>query len=58
MFLQDLSDPLMVMFEQPEEAEGATDQEENTFEVTEAIPDVELFGFKINTRSIQVFSGV
>ncbi|XP_019738812.1 uncharacterized protein LOC109523838 isoform X4 [Hippocampus comes] len=54
----DLSDPLMVMFEQPEEEEGAVAQEENTFEVTEAIPDVELFGFKINTRSIQVFSGV
>ncbi|XP_077404314.1 uncharacterized protein crybg2 [Vanacampus margaritifer] len=54
-----LSDPLMVMFEQPEEEEeGAVAQEENTFEVTEAIPDVELFDYKINTRSIQVFSGL
>ncbi|XP_061615340.1 uncharacterized protein LOC133470697 [Phyllopteryx taeniolatus] len=54
----DLSEPLMVMFEQPEDEEGAPAQEENTFEVTEAIPDVELFDYKINTRSIQVFSGV
>ncbi|XP_077362514.1 uncharacterized protein crybg2 [Festucalex cinctus] len=54
----DLSDPLMVMFEQPEEEEGAVAQDENTFEVTEAIPDVELFDYKINTRSIQVFSGL
>nr|XP_057903558.1 uncharacterized protein LOC131102084 isoform X2 [Doryrhamphus excisus] len=53
----DLSDPLMVMFEQPEEEEGGATQEENTFEVTEAIPDVELFGYRTNTRSIQVFSG-
>ncbi len=48
-------DPLMVMFEQPEEQEG--EQEENTFEVTEAIPDVELFGYKTSTRSIHVLSG-
>ncbi|XP_061671087.1 uncharacterized protein LOC133498354 [Syngnathoides biaculeatus] len=55
----DLSEPLMVMFEQPEEEEeGAPAQEENTFEVTEAIPDVELFDYKTHTRSIQVFSGV
>ncbi|XP_054620535.1 uncharacterized protein crybg2 [Dunckerocampus dactyliophorus] len=53
----DLSDPLMVMFEQPEEEEGAGTQEENTFEVMEAIPDVELFGYRTNSRSIQVFSG-
>ncbi|XP_037549013.1 beta/gamma crystallin domain-containing protein 1 [Nematolebias whitei] len=51
----DLSDPLMVMFEQPEEQQGVT--EENTFEVTEAIPDVELFGFKTFTHSIHVLSG-
>uniref|UniRef100_A0A3Q3GR62 Uncharacterized LOC108250174 n=2 Tax=Kryptolebias marmoratus TaxID=37003 RepID=A0A3Q3GR62_KRYMA len=51
----DLSDPLMVMFEQPEEEEGVT--EEKAFEVTEAIPDVELFGFKASTHSIQVLSG-
>ncbi|XP_070403426.1 beta/gamma crystallin domain-containing protein 2 [Nothobranchius furzeri] len=51
----DLTDPLMVMFEQPEEEEGVT--EENTFEVTEAIPDVELFNYKASTRSIHVLSG-
>lgn len=46
----------MVMFEQPEEElEGM--QEENTFEVTEAIPDVELFEYKTSTRSIHVLSG-
>uniref|UniRef100_A0A668ASC0 PR domain containing 1b, with ZNF domain n=1 Tax=Myripristis murdjan TaxID=586833 RepID=A0A668ASC0_9TELE len=51
----DLTDPLVVLFEQPEEERD--DQEENTFEVTEAIPDVELFGYKATTRSIQVVSG-
>ncbi|XP_049458181.1 uncharacterized protein crybg2 isoform X1 [Epinephelus fuscoguttatus] len=52
----DLTDPMMVMFEQPEEdQEGMS--EENTFEVTEAIPDVELFGYKTSTRSIHVLSG-
>ncbi|KAM9340208.1 uncharacterized protein crybg2 [Symphorus nematophorus] len=50
----DLTDPLMVMFEQPEE-DGV--EEENTFEVTEAIPDVELFEYKTSTRSIHVLSG-
>lgn len=45
----------MVMVEQPEEEEGVT--EENTFEVTEAIPDVEPFGFKTSTRCIHVLSG-
>ncbi|XP_057684008.1 uncharacterized protein crybg2 [Corythoichthys intestinalis] len=54
----DLSEPLMVMFEQPEDEEGSVPQQENTFEVTEAIPDVELFDYKINSRSIQVFSGI
>lgn len=54
--LQDLADPLMVMFEQPEEdREGV--EAENTFEVTEAIPDVELFEYKTSTRSIHVVSG-
>ncbi|XP_040910011.1 beta/gamma crystallin domain-containing protein 1-like [Toxotes jaculatrix] len=52
----DLTDPLMVMFEQPEEEQEGM-PEENTFEVTEAIPDVELFGYKTSTRSIQVLSG-
>lgn len=45
----------MVMIEQPEEEQDM--QEENTFEVTEAIPDVELFGYTTSTRSIQVISG-
>ncbi|XP_058474843.1 uncharacterized protein LOC131447238 [Solea solea] len=52
----DLTDPLMVMFEQLEEDQEGM-QEENTFEVTEAIPDVELFGYKTSTRSIHVISG-
>lgn len=46
----------MVMFEQLEEDQEGM-QDENTFEVTEAIPDVELFGYKTATRSIQVVSG-
>ncbi|XP_068190005.1 uncharacterized protein [Antennarius striatus] len=50
----DLTDPIMVMFEQEEEGENA---EQNSFEVTEAIPDVELFEYKINTCSIHVLSG-
>ncbi|XP_074468738.1 uncharacterized protein crybg2 [Sebastes fasciatus] len=50
----DLTEPMMVMFEQPEE-EGI--EEENTFEVTEAIADVELFEYKTSTRSIHVLSG-
>ncbi|XP_022602884.1 beta/gamma crystallin domain-containing protein 1-like [Seriola dumerili] len=51
----DLTDPLMVMFEQLEEDQEG--MQENTFEVTEAIPDVELFGYKTSTRSIHVLSG-
>ncbi|XP_033980504.1 beta/gamma crystallin domain-containing protein 1 [Trematomus bernacchii] len=52
----DLTDPMMVMFEQPEEdQEGMA--EDNTFEVTDAIADVELLEYKPSTRSIQVFSG-
>ncbi|KAJ0003651.1 hypothetical protein NQD34_008749 [Periophthalmus magnuspinnatus] len=51
----DLTDPVLVMFEQPEEEQE--EQAENTFEVTEAIADVELFGFKTSTRSIHVLSG-
>lgn len=46
----------MVMFELPEEDEDGM-QEEKTFEVTEAIPDVELFDYKTSTRSIHVLSG-
>lgn len=53
--MQDLTDPAMVMFEQPEEEQEG--MQENTFEVTEAIPDVELFGYKTSTRSIHVISG-
>ncbi|XP_032391462.1 uncharacterized protein crybg2 [Etheostoma spectabile] len=52
----DLSDPLMVMFEQPEEDQEGVEAE-NTFEVTEAIPDVELFEYKTSTSSIHVLSG-
>ncbi|TNN52364.1 Absent in melanoma 1-like protein [Liparis tanakae] len=52
----DLTDPTMVMFEQPEE-EQEGGEEENTFEVTEAIPDVELFEYRTSTRSIHVLSG-
>ncbi|KAM8840087.1 uncharacterized protein crybg2 [Spinachia spinachia] len=52
----DLTDPMIVLFEQPEEEpQGAP--EENTFEVTEAIADVELFEYKTSTRSINVLSG-
>lgn len=46
----------MVMFELLEEDEDGM-QEEKTFEVTEAIPDVELFDYKTSTRSIHVLSG-
>ncbi|XP_029298372.1 beta/gamma crystallin domain-containing protein 1-like [Cottoperca gobio] len=52
----DLTDPMMVMFEQPEEDQDGM-EEDNTFEVKEAIPDVELFEYKTSTRSIQVLSG-
>lgn len=53
MCVQDLSNPMVVMFEMSnEEVEG-----ERTFEVTEAIPDVELFEFPTSTRSIHVISG-
>lgn len=44
------------MFELPFD-DGEGEQDENTFEVTEAIPDVELFNYKTNTRSIHVVSG-
>lgn len=52
----DLTNPVMVMFELPEEDQEGM-QEENTFEVTESIPDVELFEYKTSTRSIDVLSG-
>ncbi|KAM8883277.1 uncharacterized protein crybg2 [Synchiropus picturatus] len=52
----DLTDPLMMMFEQPEEEEEGVEGDK-TFEVTEAIPDVEPFGFKTSTRSIDVLRG-
>eukprot|EP00063_Salmo_salar_P058226 XP_014033061.1 PREDICTED: uncharacterized protein LOC106588493 isoform X2 [Salmo salar] len=52
----DLTEPMLVMYEQPDEEEEAVEQE-NTFEVTKAIPDVELFGYGTSTRSIQVLSG-
>ncbi|XP_067268467.1 fap1 adhesin [Chanodichthys erythropterus] len=51
----DLSEPLLVLYGMPDEEKQ--EDEERTFEVTEAVPDVELFGFGINTRSIHVLSG-
>lgn len=51
--MQYLSDPMLVMFEMSNEEV----EEENTFEVTEAVPDVELFNFQTSTRSIHVISG-
>ncbi|XP_072550444.1 beta/gamma crystallin domain-containing protein 2 [Salminus brasiliensis] len=50
----DLSQPMLVMFEMSTEEDQ---QEERTFEVTEAVPDVELFDFRPVTRSIHVLSG-
>ena len=44
------------MYEMPDE-EVEEPQEERTFEVTEAIPDVELFGFRNTSRSLEVLSG-
>ncbi|XP_073677558.1 uncharacterized protein crybg2 [Garra rufa] len=52
----DLSEPLLILYGMPEE--DKPDSEEPTFEVSEAVADVELFGFGINTRSIHVLSGV
>ncbi|XP_051729242.1 beta/gamma crystallin domain-containing protein 2 [Ctenopharyngodon idella] len=51
----DLSEPMLVLYGMPDEEKQ--EDEERTFEVTEAVPDVELFGFGINTRSIHVLSG-
>ncbi|XP_073788057.1 uncharacterized protein crybg2 isoform X2 [Danio rerio] len=51
----DLSEPQLVLFAMPEQE--SEQDEERTFDVTEAVADVELFGFGINTRSIQVLSG-
>ncbi|RVE66612.1 hypothetical protein OJAV_G00109170 [Oryzias javanicus] len=48
----DLADPMVVLHELPEEEE-----EENSLEAVEAVPDVELLGFKTSTRSIHVLSG-
>ncbi|XP_017307578.2 beta/gamma crystallin domain-containing protein 2 [Ictalurus punctatus] len=50
----DLSNPMVVMVEMSSEEV----EEEHTFEVTEAIPDVELFDFQTSTRSIHVINGV
>ncbi|XP_015203884.2 uncharacterized protein [Lepisosteus oculatus] len=49
----DFSDPMMIMFEESE-----NEEDPKTFEVTEAIPDVELFGYQTITQSIHVLSGV
>uniref|UniRef100_A0A8C9V822 PR domain containing 1b, with ZNF domain n=1 Tax=Scleropages formosus TaxID=113540 RepID=A0A8C9V822_SCLFO len=53
----DVSEPMLVLFEMPEEEEAVEEAEKKTFEVTEAIPDVELFGFRTTTSSIHVLSG-
>ncbi|CAB1351219.1 unnamed protein product, partial [Coregonus sp. 'balchen'] len=50
----DLTEPMLVMYAQPDEEEV---EQESTFEVTEAIPDVELFGYRTTTCSIHVLSG-
>ncbi|CDQ68386.1 unnamed protein product [Oncorhynchus mykiss] len=52
----DLTEPMLVLYEQHDVEQNNT-FEDNTFEVTEAIPDVELFGFRTTTRSIHVVSG-
>ncbi|KAF6717576.1 Absent in melanoma 1-like protein [Oryzias melastigma] len=52
----DLADPMVVLHEQPEEEEEEG-MLENTLEAVEAIPDVELLGFKTSTRSIHILSG-
>ncbi|KAG7457980.1 hypothetical protein MATL_G00233000 [Megalops atlanticus] len=52
----DFTEPMMVMFAMPE-VENEEAEEEQTFEVTEAIPDVEPYGFRTMTRSIHVLSG-
>lgn len=44
---------MVVMFEMSSEEV----EEENTLEVVEAIPDVEVFNFCTSTRSIHVISG-
>ncbi|XP_056597772.1 uncharacterized protein crybg2 [Triplophysa dalaica] len=51
----DLSEPVVMLYAEPEGQ--MENEEEQTFEVTEAVPDVELFGFGINTHSIHVLSG-
>ncbi|XP_051948285.1 uncharacterized protein LOC127619479 [Xyrauchen texanus] len=51
----DLSEPMLVLFGSPEEENEG--EEEPTFEVKEAVTDVEVFGFGINTRSIHVLRG-
>ncbi|XP_071230267.1 serine-rich adhesin for platelets-like [Salvelinus alpinus] len=51
----DLTEPMLVLYEQPDVEQEV--EQDNTFEVTEAIPDVELFGFRTTTRSIHVVSG-
>ncbi|KAL0962465.1 hypothetical protein UPYG_G00340340 [Umbra pygmaea] len=49
----DLTAPMLVMFGQPDNDQ----EEENTFEVSEAVPDVELFKYRTSTRSIEVIRG-
>ncbi|KAF7698480.1 hypothetical protein HF521_004990 [Silurus meridionalis] len=49
----DLSYPMVELLEMSSEEV----EEDHTLDVTEAIPDVELFGFSTSTRSIHVISG-
>ncbi|XP_061111929.1 uncharacterized protein crybg2 [Conger conger] len=51
----DFTEPVLVMIAQPEEEEQ--EEEKMTFEVTEAIPDVEPFNYPTSTQSIHVLSG-
>ena len=57
---------MLVLYEQPDVEQNNTFEvtealpdveQDNTFEVPEAIPDVELFGFRTTTRSIHVVRG-
>ncbi|KAL4629434.1 absent in melanoma 1 protein-like [Arapaima gigas] len=54
----DLSEPMLILYEMAEEEEGVEEAEKRTFEVTEAIPDVEPFEFRTMSSSIHVLSGV
>ncbi|XP_048848605.1 uncharacterized protein crybg2 isoform X3 [Brienomyrus brachyistius] len=52
----DLSEPMLELLALPVEDQLATEGDQ-TLEVVEAIPDVELVGFRTSTKSIDVLSG-